>query len=79
MNPVLDACCGSRMFWFNPKDPRAVFVDCRRLETTAIWKSGNGKATRYCTVKPDVIAVAVVFGSCVASILLFAIDKGGRK
>lgn len=28
---------------------------------------------------PDVIAVAVVFGSCVASILLFSKDKGGGK
>ena len=28
---------------------------------------------------PDVIAVAVVFGSCVASILIFAKDKVGRK
>ncbi len=27
---VLDACCGSRMFWFDRKDPRAVFVDKRR-------------------------------------------------
>lgn len=56
MKPVLDACCGSRMFWFDAKDPRALFVDCRRLETTAIWKSGDGKATRYCTVRPDVLA-----------------------
>lgn len=28
---------------------------------------------------PDVIAVAVVFGSCVASILLFSKDKGGDR
>lgn len=28
---------------------------------------------------PDVIAVAVVFGLCVASILIFAKDKGGEK
>jgi len=47
--PILDACCGSRMFWFNQKDPRVLFVDNRRLERQAIWKSGNGKATRYCT------------------------------
>jgi hypothetical protein len=24
---ILDMCCGSRMFWFNREDPRAVFVD----------------------------------------------------
>lgn len=28
--PVLDACGGSRMFWFVPADPRAVFIDKRR-------------------------------------------------
>lgn len=54
--PILDACCGSRMFWFDKKDPRALFVDCRRINTEAIWKSGDGKATRYCTVEPDLIA-----------------------
>ena len=28
--PVLDACCGSRGFWFNKQDERALFVDIRR-------------------------------------------------
>ena len=27
---VLDACCGSRMFWFNKSDERAVFNDIRK-------------------------------------------------
>ncbi|EPJ1409042.1 class I SAM-dependent methyltransferase, partial [Yersinia enterocolitica] len=26
---ILDMCCGSRMFWFDRADPRAVFVDIR--------------------------------------------------
>lgn len=26
---VLDACCGSRMFWFDKKNPEAVFIDKR--------------------------------------------------
>lgn len=26
---VLDMCCGSRQFWFNRNDPRAVFCDIR--------------------------------------------------
>lgn len=26
MKNVLDACCGSRMFWFDQDDSRAVFV-----------------------------------------------------
>lgn len=32
--PVLDACCGSRMFWFDKKDSRATFVDKRRERHT---------------------------------------------
>jgi SAM-dependent methyltransferase len=28
--PVLDACCGSRGFWFDKQDERALFVDVRR-------------------------------------------------
>lgn len=27
--PVLDACCGSRMFWFDKQDERALFIDKR--------------------------------------------------
>jgi len=27
--PVLDVCCGSRAFWFNKQDDRALFVDKR--------------------------------------------------
>ncbi|GEM_PF-3166570 len=23
---ILDMCCGSRMFWFDKQDPRAVFT-----------------------------------------------------
>lgn len=30
MKPVLDACCGPRMFWFNKQDERAVFCDIRK-------------------------------------------------
>ena len=27
---ILDMCCGSRMFWFNKQDTRAVFTDTER-------------------------------------------------
>ena len=27
--PVIDVCCGSRMFWFDRKTPQAIFVDKR--------------------------------------------------
>ena len=29
---ILDVCCGSRMFWFNKRDTRAVFADIRAEE-----------------------------------------------
>lgn len=29
---VLDVCCGSRMFWYDKRDERALFVDKRREE-----------------------------------------------
>lgn len=28
--PILDACCGSRMFWFDKENPHALFMDIRR-------------------------------------------------
>lgn len=45
--PVLDPCCGSRMFWFDKADPRAVFGDVRREEHTLC----DGRAL---SVAPDV-------------------------
>lgn len=53
---VLDATCGSRMIWFNKNNELAVFVDKRELDCEAIWTSGDGQATRYCAIHPDVIA-----------------------
>lgn len=54
--PVLDATCGSRMIWFNKNNELAIFVDKRELDCEAIWTSGDGKATRYCSIHPDIIA-----------------------
>jgi len=54
--PVLDACCGSRMFWFNKADPRAVFVDKRR-ETHPIDIGTPGTVGRSpIVVNPDMLA-----------------------
>ena len=30
MKKILDPCCGSRMFWFDKQDNRAVFTDKRK-------------------------------------------------
>lgn len=45
---VLDACCGSRMFWFDKEFEDAVFMDKRTLETTLC----DGRSLN---VNPDVI------------------------
>ena len=45
---ILDACCGSRMMWFDKNNPLAVFMDIRREEFTAC----DG---RHIKIDPDVI------------------------
>ena len=51
--PVLDACCGARMFWFNKRDPRAVYVDKRRETFTHVRVDCGNKTV---TVDPDTLA-----------------------
>ena len=46
---ILDACCGSRMFWFDKENPRVLFADIRTEEHTLC----DG---RKLVVKPDIIA-----------------------
>ncbi|MDQ0270792.1 SAM-dependent methyltransferase [Cytobacillus purgationiresistens] len=46
---VLDACCGSRMFWFDKQNDDAVFMDIREVDDTL----SDG---RKLIVAPDVIA-----------------------
>lgn len=45
MKPVLDACCGSRMFWFDRRHPDVVFMTAgrkhTRFATGALWKSSR--------------------------------------
>ncbi len=52
---VLDACCGSRMFWFDRKDCRALFVDNRR-ETHVLKDKSSSGGRRTLTVNPDQLA-----------------------
>lgn len=52
---VLDACCGSRMFWFDKADARALFIDKRR-ETHAVDIGTPGTIGRSpIVVDPDVV------------------------
>jgi len=53
--PVLDACCGSRMFWFDRHDSRAVFVDNRRERHTLPDISSKG-GSRELVIDPDHVA-----------------------
>ncbi|NGM16968.1 hypothetical protein GMI70_02920 [Eggerthellaceae bacterium zg-893] len=48
--PVLDPCCGSRMFYFDKTSPSVLFCD-RREEETEVLCDG-----RTLTVKPDLVA-----------------------
>mgnify|MGYP004719420871 FL=1 len=47
--PVLDMCCGSRMFWFNKSDTRATFCVIRAEQHTLC----DGRALN---ISPDIIA-----------------------
>ena len=51
--PVLDACCGTRMFWFDKQDSRALFMDKRR-ETFVQVRTDCGNKTKE--VNPDQVA-----------------------
>lgn len=55
MKPVLDVCCGSRMFWFDKQDDRAVFVDIRRERHTLPDISSAG-GSRELVIDPDHVA-----------------------
>lgn len=48
MKRILDACCGSRMCWFDKDNPETLFMDIRQ-ETTTLCDG------RTLTVNPDVI------------------------
>lgn len=46
---ILDACCGSKMFWFDKNNKDVLFMDNRKFETTLC----DG---RKLEVNPDIIA-----------------------
>lgn len=46
---ILDACCGSKMFWFDKNNPKVIYQDLREEEHTLC----DGRSLE---VKPDVIA-----------------------
>ena len=46
---ILDACCGSRMFYFDKNNPNVLYMDNRKLEDTLC----DG---RKLIVNPDIVA-----------------------
>lgn len=49
---ILDACCAGRMFWFNKKHPKTLYIDKRE---EADFQTGKGKDNRHRAIKPDVV------------------------
>ena len=49
---VLDPCCGSRMFWFDRADSRALFGDIRNEEHQLKDRSSKG-GYRELIISPD--------------------------
>ena len=50
--PVLDACCGSRMFWYDKADPRCLYLDIRREEHICDTRPGRSGTS----INPDIVA-----------------------
>lgn len=48
MKTIIDACCGSKMFWFNRNHPDTIFMDIRKFEDTLC----DG---RKLIVNPDIV------------------------
>ncbi len=46
---ILDACCGSRMFWFDKENPLTLFADIRDEEHTLC----DGRSLK---VHPDIVS-----------------------
>ena len=54
---VLDACCGSRMFWFDNQDERTLFIDIREKCERIVDIGTHGTIGRKpIVVNPDLVA-----------------------
>lgn len=83
MKTVLDVCCGSRMFWMDKSDKRAVFID-RRVENQKLKDSSVAGGQRDFSVMPDIQAdfTALPFPSNHFQAVVFDpphFDKSGPK
>lgn len=55
MKPVLDVCCGGRMFWFDRADSRAIFMDCRHGQWSKDYGTAKTAGRAPIVVRPDVL------------------------
>lgn len=57
MTPILDAGCGSKMFWFDKENPQVTFMDKREANySLGTYPTKDGDKERLLTVSPDVVA-----------------------
>lgn len=47
--PIIDVCCGSKMFWFDKNNPNVEFCDIREFDKKQLYKE------RMIEVKPDTV------------------------
>lgn len=69
---VLDACAGSRMFWFDRNDPRALYVD-KRFERHSLPDISSAGGRRLLVVEPDLRAdfTALPFAADTFALVVF--------
>lgn len=53
---ILDACCGSRMFWFDKENPYVLFADIRQVEYELNRGTSEKPRIQKKSVSPDVVA-----------------------
>ena len=85
MPAVLDACCGARKFWFNPRDARVLFVDWRSEQHDVVDDS-KACGTRRIKIDPDRVVDFrdMPFGSDTFGLVVFdpphiKANRTGRK
>ena len=69
MPDVLDVCCGSKMFWFNKNDVRAVYTDKRQ----GTWITDNRKGRNPTVISPSILAdfQNLPFKDCIFNLVVF--------
>ncbi len=80
---VLDACAGSRMFWFDRDDARALYVD-KRFERHSLPDVSSAGGRRLLVVEPQLRAdfTALPFADSVFALVVFDpphLVRNGKK